>query len=279
MFSSFPVVQLRLQQLTLLVAALIAGAAAAVAAGALGIAGLLLAVAMIKPQLTLPVTGWLLVWAASDWRARKALPLAFIATMACLLVGAELLLPGWIWRWREALSAYMRYTEATTPLPQFLFGPYLGGLLWVTVLGTVLVFGWQMRRHPADTDGFKLALVCVVCSTLLLTPVAVWYFYDQVLLLPAVLVGVLWRHEFYRLSVPRQVGVGILACLLVWPWVAALALCVIALVSPDTAQKAALVPLPPIVLSPIIVLVGVILLGGQRVRMGSSAAARVGAAE
>jgi hypothetical protein len=265
MLGSFPVVQaLFLQQLTLLVAALLAGAAAAVAAGALGVAGGLLALAMIKPQLTLPVTGWLLVWAVSDWRARKELPLAFIATMACLLVGAELLLPGWIWRWRDVVSAYSRYTGATTPVPQLFFGPYLGGFLWVAVLATLLGFGWQMRRHAADTDGFKLALVCVLCGTVVLTPT--WYLHSQVFLLPAALLGVLWRHEFWYLSGARQVGVGILACLLVWPWGLAFALAVIALVSPATAQRATLAPLIPIVLNPIVVLVGMILLGAHRIR-------------
>src|ERR1035438_5888999 len=62
---------IKLQQLTLLVAGLLAGCGACLAGGWLLLAGGLLALATIKPQLTWPLVLWLLFWASSDWRARR----------------------------------------------------------------------------------------------------------------------------------------------------------------------------------------------------------------
>ena len=60
---SFPAVQgIKLQQLSLLVAALIAACMASIAAGHLVAAGVLLALATIKPQLAAPLAGWLILW-------------------------------------------------------------------------------------------------------------------------------------------------------------------------------------------------------------------------
>src|SRR5882724_2783072 len=57
---SFPVVQgFKLQQLSLLVGGLLAASGAALVAGYFSLAGFLLAVATIKPQLVLPVLAWL----------------------------------------------------------------------------------------------------------------------------------------------------------------------------------------------------------------------------
>src|SRR5262249_39668605 len=63
LLGSFPVLQgLKLQQLTLLVHGFLAGAVALVAAGNLLSAGVLLALATIKPQLVLPLLAWFFVW-------------------------------------------------------------------------------------------------------------------------------------------------------------------------------------------------------------------------
>ncbi len=267
MLGSWPVLHgLYWQQPTMLVAAMLAGAVAAIAAGALWVAGVLLALALIKPQLALPAAGWLVLWAVSNWRERKALPLSFATVMCCMWVGAEILSPGWFWRWCDAVSAYSQYARATTPVVQILFGKYLGGLLWVTVLLTVLAFCWEVRRNPADTDSFKLACVCVIGSTLVLTPSPLWFLYDQVLVLPAVLLGILWRNEFFRLGAVRRVAVAISTCAVVSPWIAALTLWVLALVSPSLAQTAVTPSTFTFILLPLAVLLGVVLLGGQRMR-------------
>jgi Glycosyltransferase family 87 len=64
---SFPVVQgVKLQQLSLLVGFLLALSAALLVRGHLFSSGILMAIAMIKPQLVIAVAGWLFLWAISD---------------------------------------------------------------------------------------------------------------------------------------------------------------------------------------------------------------------
>ncbi|MGA9307104.1 MAG: glycosyltransferase family 87 protein, partial [Candidatus Sulfotelmatobacter sp.] len=109
---SFAAVQgIKLQQLSLLVAALLAGTVACAAGGFLFCGGVLLAAATIKPQLAWPLVAWLIVWTLSDWRNRRRFLFGFGLTMALLLGGAEIILPGW-WRlFVDALGKYHRYTQ------------------------------------------------------------------------------------------------------------------------------------------------------------------------
>ena len=69
-FGSYAVVQgIKLQQLSLVVSALLAGCAAALVAGHFSLAGFLLALATIKPQLALPVAGG---WSVGGQRLASA---------------------------------------------------------------------------------------------------------------------------------------------------------------------------------------------------------------
>ena len=78
---SFPVLQaIKLQQLSLLVAGLIAGCVALLAGGGFLLAGVLLALATIKPQLVLLVAAWLLLWAISGWSQRRNFVWGFVVT-------------------------------------------------------------------------------------------------------------------------------------------------------------------------------------------------------
>src|ERR1700726_13925 len=107
-----PMVQgIKLQQLSLLVAGLLAACGACLAAGWLAAAGGLLALATIKPQLTCPLVLCLLIWAGSDWRSRRRFVFGFGLVMLLLLGGAELLLPGWLRMFAEAIGQYHRYTH------------------------------------------------------------------------------------------------------------------------------------------------------------------------
>ena len=108
---SFPVLQgIKLQQLSLLVAGLIAGTVALLIDKHFLSAGILLALATIKPQLVLPVAVWLLVWATSNSQ-RRNLVWGFIATLTVLCGAGELVLPGWVGHFREAVAAYRQYND------------------------------------------------------------------------------------------------------------------------------------------------------------------------
>ena len=83
--------------------------------------GGLLALATIKPQLAWPLVLWLLLWAVSDWRSRRRFVFGFGLVMLLLLGGAELVLPGWLRMFVEAIGQYHQYTQNQSVL-MFLFG-------------------------------------------------------------------------------------------------------------------------------------------------------------
>src|SRR5437660_2594682 len=105
---SYPVVQaIHLQQMALLIFGLIALSIAAIDRQMFSVAGVVLALAMVKPQTTMPVAGWFLFWALASWTDRKMLFISFLAAMIVLCAGASVLLPGWLRDWRAGASSYM----------------------------------------------------------------------------------------------------------------------------------------------------------------------------
>ncbi|MGC1223388.1 MAG: glycosyltransferase family 87 protein [Candidatus Sulfotelmatobacter sp.] len=217
---SFAAVQgLKLQQLSLLVAALLAAAVACVAGGFLFCGGVLLAAATVKPQLAWPLVAWLIVWALSDWRNRRRFLIGFGLAMALLLGGAEIILPGW-WRlFADALGKYHRYTQNQSVLlvPWEYSGIFIAAA--VVVCGFLL---WKLRMEPADKQNFGLAISLVLALTVLVVPM--YAPYNQVLLLPAILALV--RDRFFFTSRSRGVRFLYLAAAFAfaWQWIASLSL-------------------------------------------------------
>jgi len=234
---SFPAVQgIKLQQLSLLVAALLAGAAACAASGYLFLGGALLALATIKPQLAWLLVAWLLLWAVSDWRARRKLVHGFGLVMALLLAGAEIILPGWWRMFAEALGQYHQYTQNQSVLEVMLnqiMGPVASGaagriggqvlaVIAVLACGPVL---WKLRKEKAAASGFGCATALVLALTVLVMPM--YAPYNQVLLLPAILLLVRERAAFISRSRARRLGYLVGAFLVGWQWAASLGLTVI----------------------------------------------------
>jgi len=226
---------LHLQQLTLIVAALIAGSLACIATGRLWAAGMMLAFGTVKPQLTIALVAWLLVWASAKWRARRILFLSFTATMAALLFGAELLLPGWIWEWQQTLSAYMDYAPLSPAHLQMVFGRFGGSIAGAAVMVAIAAFCWRIRRDSADSDRFKFVPALMLVTYLVISPV--WHFYDYVLLLPGVLLALHWQQDSNRMRPSERAFVSISAIVLAWQWISATGLSITAAVSPAWAQK------------------------------------------
>jgi hypothetical protein len=217
---SFAAVQgIKLQQLSLLVSALLAGAVACVAGGFLFCGGVLLAAATIKPQLAWPLVAWLLVWALSDWRNRRRFFLGFGTVMALLLGGAEIILPGW-WRlFAHALWQYHRYTQNQSVL--LVPWEYSGIVIAAAVVACGFLL-WKLRTVPADEQNFGLGISLVLALTVLVVPM--YAPYNQVLLLPAILV--LARDRTLFTSRSRAVRFLYLAAVfaLAWQWIASLSL-------------------------------------------------------
>src|SRR5205085_11189765 len=88
---SYPSLQgMKLQNLSVLAACLIAGGIACVVTSRLVIAGILLSAATFKPQFVVLLIVWLALWTSGDWRTRRSLAWSFLASSAVLLSGTEL---------------------------------------------------------------------------------------------------------------------------------------------------------------------------------------------
>jgi hypothetical protein len=252
---NFPVVQgIKLQQLTLLVSGMIAGCLLLLAGDHLLLAGILLAMATIKPQIALLLTAWLLLWAASNYHERRRFFWGFGLTMAALLVAAEFVMPGWIVEFAKAIVAYREYLNRPQPILFLLTTPGLGLALTALILITLAVVCWRTRHASADTAAFGFVSALVLAATVVTIPMTALY--NQVLLLPAVLLIV--RHGRYlwaKHPLTRAIC-AILGCLLVWPWAIALGLTVASFfVSAQRVQNAWATPLWTSLATPVVVLV------------------------
>jgi hypothetical protein len=239
LISSVPGLQaIKLQQLTLLVAALLAGAAAAVVGRQLVLSGVLLAVSTIKPQLAWPLVLWLMVWTLGDWRRRRKLAISFGSTMAVLLVGAEWILPGWLRMFIEAIHQYHQYTHNLSVLDAD-FGLLIGPVVAAAALLASAWQLWKLRKPDADHPTFSYALALVMALTVLIVPMIAPY--NQVLLLPTVLYllrrGCPARPRAFRFAYAAW------ALVLAMPWVASLLLsAVYFVVSPAAAMSVRKLP-------------------------------------
>ena len=251
---SYAVVQgIKLQQLTLVVSALLAGCAAALVAGYFSLAGFLLALATIKPQLALPIAGWLTLWAVSDWRRRQPFVWSFALSMAIFLAASEYILPGWMKEFRNAVAAYRQYTGGAGSLLDVLTTAWLGKILAAVAVLAVVIMGWKVRRAPHDSAAFSTMLALVLAVTLVIVPSFAPY--NQVLLLPAVFLIVRsWKDLWSRGSLTRMAcAVGLLV--VGWPWLASCGLMLASrFVSPSSLQRAWTVPLYTSLGIPLVVL-------------------------
>jgi len=215
----FPVVQgLKLQQFTLLVSGFITGSVLLVVSRQLLFAGILLALATIKPQLTLLISLWLLLWAFSDWRTRKRFIFGFCITMVVLLLGAQYVLPGWIGRFLEALAAYRQYNGGGDSVLDTLTTPLLGKALAVLILLALGFICWRVRHTTAISPEFSFISVLVLAVTIVVIPMTA--IYNQMLLLPA-MYFVLHRRNCFWVTSPVIKIIYLLALgTILWPWLA-----------------------------------------------------------
>jgi hypothetical protein len=250
------------------VSALLAGCAAALVAGHFSLAGFLLALATIKPQLALPVAGWLMLWAVSDWRRRQLFVWSFALTTAIFLAASEYVQPGWLREFRNAVAAYRQYTGGAGSLLDVLSTPWLGKILAAAAVITVAVKGWQVRHEPHDSAAFSAMLALVLAVTLVIVPSFAPY--NQVLLLPAVfLIAISWRDLWSRGGLTRMAcGVGLLV--VVWPWLASSGLMLASRYLPaSSVQRAWTVPLYTSLGIPLVVLGLLSVCAGDRLKTSS----------
>jgi hypothetical protein len=230
--ATFPAAQgIRLQQLSLLVAVLIAACIYFLTTNRQILAGVLLALATVKPQLALPLAAWLVLWSLSRPYLRWKFAASFAITLTALIIGGEVLLPRWITEFCAAIIAYRSYTRAGSVLDQ-LAGPAAGAALAVVVVIAAALACWRARKNAADTedDRFCSTTSLVLAATVVIVPATAPY--NQLLLLPgAFLIARTWNNSL-NVSAAFRVLRAFAGAGVIWPWISATTLALASLFAP-----------------------------------------------
>lgn len=181
-------------------------------------AGILLALATVKPQLVVLMVAWLLPLATAQRRWRFIT--AFMVTLALLVAGSLVLIPGWIPHW---IAVSIAYSHLKPSLLVFVLGHRLGTV--VTVLFLVAL-GLRLRRIGSvspEVPDLTLALSLLLATTVCLIPANPWLLFNDLLLIPAIFVLAGQRPQNSFAGVLRSfAGLAIALGLLATPACAAL---------------------------------------------------------
>ena len=264
---SFSAIQgFKLQQLTLLVAALLAGSLDAIAHRRFVFAGMLLSCATIKPQLLFLLVIWLCIWVAGNWRDRQRLLWSFGISLSVLVLGGEWLLPGWIDQFRAACSAYYVYTGGGKSVLDIFLTPLWGRLVAALLVMLTLVLIWRHRQASEDSPAFHYSLALVLATTLMVIPMLAPY--NQVLLLPVAMLIANKISDLWEGNPPTRFITAVAALSVLWPWVGSGLLATALLFLPGAiVQRAWAVPVATTLAIPVtlfaLVLMGRGILGGE----------------
>jgi len=249
--SSYPALEaLFAAQLGLLVAFLLAASLVALQRARFLLAGILMAISTIKPQVTALAILYFLVWSTYDWRTRRRFFLGFFATLT-LLIGASLVaLPRWIQSWTHTVLAYRHYTRpplVTEVLTSHL-GPRLTGpgtfVLTAASIVIAIMLAWRNRAAAYGSFAFwmTLSLLLSITAITILPGQAI---YDHLILLPGILLLVRYRSQLRDAGLVPRMLLSIGALVLFWPWVAAFALIVLRpVLAPANFHSTAVFALP-----------------------------------
>jgi len=258
-FGSFQVLEsVYLQNLVLLGAVFLAGAGASLGAGRLALAGVLLALSTIKPQLSILLVPWLLLWATGDWQRRKALLWGFGLTIAVLVAASQILLPTWIPEFLSGILAYQRYTGNFSILRLF-FGSVGGSIAGLLLVAIFMLLAWSMRKKSLDSREFLV----VCCIALIVTVVTMPTLYptNQVVLLPAVFFVLREWNDLSRAGRPLRLALFASSVFIAWPWLGTLILMAARIYKPANAiRNLWLFPVSSILLVPISLLIVFVML-------------------
>jgi hypothetical protein len=232
---------LKLPQMTLLVSALVALALALLVSDRPIAAGVALACATIKPQLVWLLLLWLTIWSLADWRRRYRWAASFLFMMAMLCAASEWYLPHWIPRFLQAVQRYRSYNDAVSILDKLLPAPWGAMPRALAVAATVCIV-WKNRRLTEGTPAFATMVSLTLAVTVIVTPS--YALYNQVLLLPALLMLGRDRQLLWNRNRISRVLLGLAAGLLLWQWATSIVLAGLSFVLPlRTIETAWAVPL------------------------------------
>jgi hypothetical protein len=216
-------------------------------------AGVLLALATIKPQLAALPAAWMCLWVFGNWRERQSFFWSFAVSAGALVGLGEWLLPGWIHEFRAASVAYYHYTGGGRSVLDVLLTPAWGRALAAIAAIACLAMVWKVRRAAERTPDFYWSLSLVMATTLVIVPMFAPY--NQVLILPSLMViarafRALWQR--HRLT---KVLAAVTTITVFWPWFSAILLVSALLFLPAVqVERAWAVPLYTSLAIPITVL-------------------------
>ena len=242
---------LLLQQITLFVVPLLIMAMVLFASDRPIPAGILLALATIKPQLVWLLLFWLTIWTLADWRRRYRWAVSFLLTMLILCIASEWYLPHWIPRFWQALREYHSFTGEMSAMAE-LIGTFWSRLLEVAAIAVLLGVCWRERRQPATSDAFAFTLSVVLAITVLVVPS--YGLYNQLLLIPALLIMLKECRPIWRRSITNRVLSVATIAVVCWPWISGIPLAALSFILPrETVERAWAVPLWTALQTPVVV--------------------------
>jgi hypothetical protein len=238
---SYPVLEgIAAVQLGLVVSVLLAASLATLRNGMELSAGCLLALTMIKPQMTVLVIGCLLVWALSEWRQRWRFASGLVGGVAVLWLSATLISTSWLRQWLHVLLGYGRYSQP--PLPVYLFGPQVGKALSFVLLAVAVLLAWHIRHMPAKSSEFMLTIASLLAiSVVVLLPGQAVY--DHILLLPGVLLLLRVEAESVLRNGVGRFTLALTGAAIGWHWIAALAVVAMSLFAGSLSDAWVLLPI------------------------------------
>jgi Glycosyltransferase family 87 len=249
--SSYPALEgLYVGQLGLLVAFLLAASLLALQRRRFLLAGILMALTTIKPQVTLLAIFYLLIWSLYDWRVRSRFCIGLFSTLT-LLIGASLaVLPHWIQSWTHTVLAYRHYTRPplvtevlTSPLGSRWAAPATFVLTAASII-LAMVLAWRNRDAASGSFEFWITLTLLLSITTI-TILPGQAIYDHLILLPGILLLVRYRSEFHHAGRAPRTLLAIGTLVLFWPWIAAFALILLRpFLAPGDFHSTAVLSLP-----------------------------------
>ncbi|WP_420645470.1 glycosyltransferase family 87 protein [Candidatus Leptofilum sp.] len=137
------------------------------------LAGMLLSLTTIKPQMSYLIIPALLLWAL--WHQRWHFVAGFVGAMALLAGLSFLLLPSWLSSFIEQVLYYPDYTVTPSPLRVITgtFFPQLGQPVEYVLIGLlqlVMLWQWWQLRHEATTTPkflFIIGLTLIVTNSII----------------------------------------------------------------------------------------------------------------
>jgi len=185
----------------------------------------------------------------ADWRRRYRLALSFLGTMTILMAASEWYLPHWIPRFWRAIHEYWHYTASASVMDN-LFGAPWSWVFELLACAAAMGVCWRERRQAANTDSFAFTVGLVLATTILVVPTCANY--NQVLVIPGLLVLAYARRAIWHRSIANRVLFAITAGLVFWPWISSTALAGLSFVLPQqTVERAWAVPLWTVIQIPV----------------------------